>query len=123
MDDSKSKDQVESEVLAILSFHKGKERSISRWELVERIFGRDAAADRSNNNPFDRRIRDVIARNRVKYLIVSSSGQSGYWLAADINDVETIAQEFVERSRQMEELARKIRRNGAEQFGPQMPLL
>lgn len=116
------REELESQVRHILSFHKGRENRISRWELVEKIFGREAAADRSGNNPFDRKIRDVIAKYRDIDFIVSSSGSDGYWLAADYNDIETIAQEYVNRSRQMEEKARNLRTRGAETFGPQMPL-
>ena len=84
--------------------------------------GREAATNRGNNNPYDRRIRDSISRWRDVDLIVSSSSSGGYWLAEDMNDVETIAQEYISRSREMEELAKNLRRRGTEVFGPQMPL-
>ena len=114
--------EIERQVLYILSLHKGRGNRVSRWELVERIFGREAAADRSNNNPYDRKIREIIAKHRDTYLIVSSSGAGGYWLAADMEDVEAIAQEYVNRSREMEQRARDLRKHGTETFGPQIPL-
>jgi len=114
--------EIERQVRHILSFHKGRENRISRWELVEKIFGREAAADRSNNNPFDRQIRSAIEKYRDIDFIVSSSGFAGYWLAADMKDIETIAQEYVDRSRVMEQKARNLRERGEKQFGPQMPL-
>ena len=120
--ENKTPDEIEREVLSILSFHKGKEQRISRWQLVEQIFGRQAAADRSNNNPYDRKIRMAIEKNRDQYLIVSSSGIGGYWLAADLDDVELIAQEYVDRSRKMEERARNIRRRGWDAFGTQISM-
>ena len=119
----KSDEEIEREVRFILSLRKGKESRISRWQLVEQIFGREAAANRGNNNPYDRKIRSAIEKFRDIDLIVSSSGSEGYWLAADMNDIETIAQEYVERSRKMEEKARNLRKRGAEKFGPQMPLM
>jgi hypothetical protein len=115
-------EQLETQVRAILLSHKGKENRISRWQLVEMIFGREAAANRSGNNVYDRRIRDAIAKWRDVDLIVSSSGQSGYWLAADMVEIEEIAAEYISRSREMEEYARNLRRRGAEVFGPQMPM-
>ncbi len=115
-------EQLETQVRAILLSHKGKEHRISRWQLVETIFGREAALDRGNNNPYDRRIRTVIAKWRDHDLIVSSSSVGGYWLAATMQDVELIAEEYVSRSREMEERARSLRRRGVEVFGPQMPL-
>lgn len=119
----KSDEEIEREVRFILSLRKGKENRISRWQLVEQIFGREAAANRGNNNPYDRKIRSSIEKFRDIDLIVSSSGSEGYWLAADMADIETIAQEYVERSRKMEEKARNLRKRGAEKFGPQMPLM
>ena len=119
----KTDEEIETEVRHILSYRKGKEQRISRWELVERVFGREAAANRSNNNQYERKIRAVIEKYRDIDLIVSSSGADGYWLARDMNDIETIAQEYINRSRKMEEKARNLRRRGAEKFGPQMPLL
>ena len=119
---NKTDEQIESEVRHILSFRKGKENRISRWELVERVFGRQAAANRSNNNPYDRKIREAINKWRDIDLIVSSSGTPGYWLAADMEDVELIAEEYVKRSREMEDKARNLRKHGAEKFGPQIPL-
>lgn len=120
--DTKTDTQIEQEVRYILSKHIGKGNRVSRWELVERVFGREAAANRGNNNPFDRRIREIIERYRDVDLIISSSSADGYWLAADMNDIETIAEEYVKRSRKMEEKARNLRRRGAEKFGPQIAL-
>lgn len=120
--DYKHNEEVERQVRYILTLHRGKENRISRWQLVEMVFGREAAANRSNNNPFDRRIREVIEKFRDIDLIISSSSADGYWLAASMNDIEEIAQEYVNRSRKMEEKARNLRRRGAEVFGPQIPL-
>lgn len=119
----KDKIQVEQEVRHILSMHRGRENAISRWALVERVFGREAAAVRSNNNPFDRQIRNVIEKWRDIDLIVSSSGSSGYWKAADMEDIEAIATEYVNRSRKMEEKARNLRKRGMEEFGGQMRMI
>jgi hypothetical protein len=118
----KTDEQIEAEVRGILSFHKGEKNPISRWELVERVFGREAAANRSNNNAFDRKIRDVIAKYREIDLIVSTSGSSGYWLATDMNDIEKVAQELEKRSKDMLSQASKLRKRGIEKFGPQIAM-
>ena len=119
----KSKEEVAREVRYILSLHKGKENAISRWALVTRIFGAEAAANRGNNNPFDRQIREVIEQYREIDLIVSSSSAAGYYLAADMNDIETIATEYDKRSVKMLEKARKLRQRGMEKLGGQMELI
>ena len=118
----KDRKQIEQEVRTILSFHVGKQNPVSRWELVERIFGHEAAADRGNNNPFDRQIRTIIERYREVDFICSSSGQAGYWLAADMSDVEIIVNDYVDRARTMEEKARNLKKRGVEKFGPQIEL-
>jgi hypothetical protein len=123
MENNKDKTEIEAEVRHILSFHKGKDNPVSRWELVERIFGRDAAANRGNNNPFDRQIRQVIEKYRVVDLIVSSSGSAGYWLAEDMDDIETIAVEFDKRAMTELEKARNLRKRGIDRFGGQMSLI
>lgn len=122
MEIDKTRTEIETEVRYILSKHIGKDNAVSRWELVERVFGREAAANRGNNNPFDRQIREVIEKWRDVDLIVSSSSASGYWLAADMQDIEEIASEFDKRSVNMLEKARNLRKRGLEKFGPQMPL-
>ena len=123
MENNKSKSEIEAEVRYILTLHKGKDNPVSRWQLVERVFGREAASERSNNNPFDRQIRAAIEKYRDIDLIVSTSGSAGYWLAADMEDIHTIAQEYENRARQMEEKARNLRKRGLERFGGQMPLI
>lgn len=122
MENEKSKSEIESEVRYILSLHAGKENAIGRWELVERVFGRDAAANCGNNNPFDREIREVIAKYRDVDFICSSSGQSGYWIARSMEDVQFIIDDYITRSRTMEAKARTLKERGIEKFGPQMDL-
>ena len=121
--ETKTKEQVEQEVRSILSFHKGKDKAITRWELVERIFGNAAAAERGNNNPFDRQVRAAIEKYRDVDLIVSSSGSSGYWAAEDMNDVLIIAEEYEKRSKTMLAKKSRIVRRGQEKFGLQIPLM
>lgn len=118
----KTDEEIERDVRHILSYRKGKENAISRWQLVEQVFGRAAALNRGNNNPYDRKIRDVIARYREQDLIVSSSGSAGYYLAADMGDIETIASELEGRAKDMLTKASHLRRRGLEAFGPQLDL-
>jgi hypothetical protein len=118
----KTDEEIEREVRHILSFRKGRVNLISRWELVEKVFGRAAALNRGNNNPYDRKIREVIARFREIDLIVSSSGSAGYWLATDLADIEVIAMEYEKRAKDMLAKASDLRKRGIEKFGPQMPL-
>ncbi len=119
---NKDKTEIEAEVRHILSFHKGKDNRISRWEIVERVFGREAAANRGNNNPFDRQIRDVVRKYRDTDFICSSSGQAGYWIANGMEDVNEIADQMRAQARALEEQARTVVKRGVEYFGPQIEL-
>lgn len=123
MESNKDKTEIEAEVRHILSFHKGKANPVGRWELVERIFGREAAANRGNNNPFDRQIRQAIEKYRIPDFICSTSGQAGYWIADDMDDIESVAVEFEKRATQELDKARNLRKRGMERFGGQMSLL
>lgn len=123
MGDDIKQEEVERQVRYILSKHIGKENPVSRWELVERIFGREAAANRGNNNPFDRQIREVIEKFRVEDLIVSSANTAGYWLADSMEEIAIIADEYEKRSKNMLMKASLLRKRGMEKFGPQMKLM
>src|SRR3989304_3751628 len=91
MDSDIDNAEIERQILFILSLHKGRERRISRWELVEKLFGREAGAVRSNNNPHDRKVREIIEKYRDEYLICSSSAIGGGWMAGETDEVERMA--------------------------------
>ena len=105
-----------------LSFRAGKDNRISRQELVRKVFGAWALNDQSNNNRFDRMIRQAIEDLREEMLICSSSGTDGYWLAETLQDVEEIAGEYERRSKSMLTKASLIRKRGIERLGPQLPM-
>lgn len=123
MEKEKTKEQVEREVRDILSMHRGKEQAISRWQLVEIVFGREAAADRGNNNRFDRIIRNVIEKYRDVDLICSTSSASGYWIAANMNDVTMVADHFDKLAMGYLAKKAKIIDHGQKLFGGQLELV
>jgi hypothetical protein len=118
----KDDEQIETEVRSILSFHKGIEQAISRWELVERVFGRQAAANRGNNNAYDRKIREAISKWRETDLICSTSSASGYWIAANMAEVQMIADEYEKRAKDMLTKRSNLLKHATDKFGPQMEL-
>lgn len=119
----KDKEEVEQEVRGILSFHKGRENAISRWQLVEIVFGREAAADRGGNNPFDRQIRKVVEKFRDVDMICSTSGARGYWIASNMNDIEELADVFEKMAKGYLKKKARIIEHGQREFGGQMELL
>lgn len=77
-----SDDELDHEVLYVINMHRGQQNAISRWEMVEKVFGRDAALVRSDGNTQDRQLRRSIERLRKQGHIISNLGEgSGYFLA------------------------------------------
>ena len=121
---SLTRDEVVQRVREALRWHRGETKKIARWELVEQVYGHGATLDRTNNNPYDRVVREVISEYRDIDLIVSTTQDGGgYWLAESIKEAEIIAADYVKRSRVMELKARNVRKRAVETFGPQIPLL
>jgi hypothetical protein len=111
-------------IRAILADHRGFDNRITRADLVAAVFGLSAAADKSNNNNYDRRVRAAIAEVRDVDLIVSTTKRGGgYYLAADLIEANRIAEDYVKRSRVMERKARAVRENARRKFGRQLDML
>lgn len=124
---SSLRERAKRELPHIMRFHVGEENRITRDELCRRIFGDDyvqSLRDNANvsNNLFDRSVRDAISELRDDELICSSSGQSGYWKAKNMEEALNIAYEYESRARAEEDRARKIKLRANEFFGPQMEL-
>jgi hypothetical protein len=100
----------------------GYEKKITRRELVRRVFGDQAAQSWSNNNRYDRSVRRAIETMRNTEFICSSSSSSGYWIASNMQDLETLASEYISRARKEEEKARLLLRRGQERFGGQISM-
>ncbi len=75
--------------------HKGRQNPMSRWELVERIFGREAARIQSDDNPFDRQIREAVARLRRRGVLICDMGDGhGRYLAATVEEYQAFRQYY-----------------------------
>jgi len=88
-------EQLDQEVLYWLKQHKGKQNPMGRWELVERIFGMEAARVQSDDNLFDRQIRESVARLRRSGVLICDMGDGhGRYLAATVEEYQTFRQYY-----------------------------
>lgn len=112
---------VDADLLAVLQMHVGKDQRISRRAMIERVFGvKVAEGENLSNNSYDRQIRESIERLRGQHLILSSSGDGGYWMPGSLDEVTEFTAEIVSRARKMEDYARHMERMAVEMFGSQI---
>ena len=100
-------DELESKVLdALISAPAG----ISRSHLIHKIFDAWVAPEELANNTYDRKIRLAVKSMRKKRLpIFSSSGEAGYRLSEDPNEMEEMAREFDSRAEECTASAKHVR--------------
>ncbi len=60
-------------------FHTGQEKSIKGNDLLRELYGDGAAADRTYNNPFNRRMRALMEEINDEGGLICSSASGGYW--------------------------------------------
>lgn len=110
--------------LHLQAYHRGSNRRIDRWELVELVSGQEIPpAKRTNNNPHDRRVRLAIAEMRKEGDPICSDSSGGYWWAASPEEIEGLVAELESRARDLLETANRMRRRSLEIFGAQSRLL
>lgn len=84
-----NEESLDNQVLFILNMHFGRENAIKRWDLVERVYGRPAAAQRSDENPWDRNVRQSIERLRNSGQHICNRGNgNGYYMAESRDEYE-----------------------------------
>ena len=103
------------------TWHRGQERRAEKWAFVEKLFGVEIPpAERNNNNPYERRMRETISEMRkAGMLICSDTKGGGYWWAASINDVVEMSNALRDRAKDLLVTARELRAEGLREFGGQ----
>ena len=91
-------EQLETQVRMILFSHKGKENPIERWEMVRNIFGTGTDLPRSDNNVYDRRIRDVVEHLRPSLLICDMADGRGRYLATSWTEYVEFHKRYIKRA-------------------------
>lgn len=105
-------------VLEIIRERRGKQNFITRVELVNRVFGLSLAPHaKLENLREDRQIRLAIAQLQVKYPILSSSGNGGYFYAESADEIRTFCRELESRAAQLHEKVRHLQSVSLQEFG------
>jgi len=103
------------------SFHRGKERRAEKWKLVELACAvKIPEQERTNNNMYERRVREAVEMLRNEGALICSDSGGGYWWAQSIEDVLAVSDGLRRRARSLLRTARSLRRNGLHEFGGQM---
>ena len=102
-------DELDSELAYVMRMHRGQEMAIRRWNLCMKIFGLDAAYERSDGNPYDRQLRKSIERlRREGYLICNLGNGDGYFLAETQEEYQKFRAVYVSHAAPVMETARMM---------------
>lgn len=98
--------------------HKGRPNAAKGIQLIEELWGADAARDRSYNNPHHRSLRTMIEElNREEGSLICSDSTKGYWWAADLQDGMVAAEQNLNRAKKMEKNAETLIGNLMKTYG------
>ena len=101
-------DDLERRVLTALIKHAGKR--LSRPGLVFEVHGIYVQQNEINSSAEDRQNREAIERlQRSGYPIIASSGQAGYKLGGDFEELDDYVKELASRKMNLEEKIRYLR--------------
>lgn len=100
-------DELSRQVLEILAANP---QGVSRSVLISKIYGVWVPDNELANSIYDRRVRKAIEALRKDWPIVSNSGEAGYRLSEDADEINQYALEQTSRARHEEEKAMQARR-------------
>jgi hypothetical protein len=88
--------ELDREVLFLLHQRKGKANAVPRWDFVGMVFGADVVIEplRTNNNEYDRKVRDSIERWRSQGQHICNSGK-GYFIANTREEYEAFIKTYM----------------------------
>lgn len=99
-------DEVKSGILhALLTAAESADPSVTRGELIRRVYGVDVTPETLAGSREDRRIRAAIAELRRSWPIVSSSGGAGYRLEVDVEAIMAFRREQLARAEKLRQSA------------------
>ncbi len=77
-------EELDKSLVFFMRQHVGRANAIDRWTLVAKIFGEGAAHPFTDDNLYDRAIREAVSRLRMSGIFICDmSDGSGRFLAAD----------------------------------------
>jgi len=108
---------LDGEVLFIIRQHQGKQNAVGRWELVERLFGREACEPRTDDNLADRQIRYSVARLRKQGVLICDMGDGrGRYLAETVDEYQEFRLKYGSRAFEVLEILRQMDKAAEQAF-------
>lgn len=105
------------------TYHVGKNQAIKKDALLKEVWGGYAAADKSYNNLYDRKLRgmieDLIHNHEA---LICSSPDAGYWWASSLPEGLEVAEKALERAGHQMDNAHHLERNLKQKFGGQLEM-
>ena len=113
-----AEDGIREKVWAAIQGHVGAANAITRRELIFQVYGvRVPETEDLSRNHMDRRIRINIEKLRKAHLILSQSGDHGYFIPESLAEVQGYVGEITSRATKMLNQAQKINEMAIELAG------
>lgn len=101
-------------------FHRGVNKSAKKSELIEELYGLEAAQDKSYNSRYDRSLRDMIEEINRDGGVICSDSTHGYWWADSIDDGIEAAEKNLARAFTQKKNAEQLIENLKREYGGQL---
>ncbi len=109
------------QLLNLIQSHVGEDRRVKRRDLLEDLFGLEAAQDESNNNPWDREMREMIQElNRDYGALIVGSPKGGYFWGSSLAEVLKSVETQMKGARTQLVNAAHLKANAKRCFGGQL---
>lgn len=101
-------------------YHRGVDKSAKKSELIEELYGPEAAQDKTYNSRYDRSLRDMIEEINQEGGVICSDSTHGYWWAASIDDGIAAAEKNLARAFTQKKNAEQLIENLKREYGGQL---
>jgi hypothetical protein len=113
-----TEENLDREVLFFIQGHFGKANPVGRWTLVEKIYGSAAGERQTDDNIFDRAIRESKERLRNQgYLICDLMDGNGCYMATNAEEYWEFRTKFGSRISKIAKTLQAMDASAARQFG------
>lgn len=103
-------------------FHCGKKKAAKKSDLIEELWGTEAANDKTYNSRYDRSLRMMIEEINNEGGVICSDSTHGYWWAESIDDGLPAAESNLARAFTQKNNAERLIDNLKREYGGQLGL-
>jgi hypothetical protein len=115
--------EAKDRLLNVMYSHRGAARAIKKYDLIDAVYGVNAASDKSVNSKYDRSLRELIEQTNHEGGMICSSPAAGYWWADSLDDGLPAAEALERRAVTQLTNARNLLKNIKAKYGGQMRLV